>query len=99
MIDVTPQEFAIVRDILRRIVPDREVMVFGSRSKGTAKPFSDLDLAIMGAQPVSLSVCAELAHEFDESPLPFKVDLVDWASSSASFRQAIASQLVPLEMP
>lgn len=98
MIALTRQELAIVRTILQRVVPDREVMVFGSRSRGAAKPFSDLDLAIMGECPLPLSVHAELAHAFEESLLPFKVDVVDWASLSASFRGVIAPQLVPLDV-
>lgn len=98
MIDLTPQELEIVRAILQRVVPDRDVMVFGSRSQGVAKPFSDLDLAIMGDHPVPLSVRAELAHAFDESLLPFKVDVVDWASLSASFQGVIAPQLVSLKV-
>jgi predicted nucleotidyltransferase len=49
---VTPAEWEIVRSLLSRHVPDREVWAFGSRAKATAKPFSDLDLVILG-EPAS----------------------------------------------
>lgn len=44
-IDVSPEQWAIVRDILREHVPDHEVWAFGSRATWTAKRHSDLDLA------------------------------------------------------
>jgi predicted nucleotidyltransferase len=85
----TPAELAIVRTILRRVVPQYEVWAFGSRAKGTQKQYSDLDLVFVGNSPLSLAVTAELAEAFSESDLPYKVDLVDWATTSASFRKII----------
>ena len=37
-IDMRPEHLAIVRDILCRCVPDREVWAFGSRARGTPSP-------------------------------------------------------------
>ncbi|MBI1919502.1 MAG: hypothetical protein HYS23_00325 [Geobacter sp.] len=37
-----------------------------------------------------------LENDFDESELPFKVDLVDWASTSESFRKVISKTAVVL---
>ncbi len=64
-------------------------MAFGSRVTGRAKPFSDLDLAIMGEVAVHAATLAALADDFDESDLPFKVDLVEWAGLVGSFRDVI----------
>jgi NADH dehydrogenase FAD-containing subunit len=47
LIDISTENWRIVRDILQRYVPDREVWAFGSRAKWTAKEFSDLDIAII----------------------------------------------------
>lgn len=59
---------------------------------GNAKPYSDLDLAIISKQPIPLPLMAEVAEAFSESDLPWKVDLVDWAATSERFRQVIAAQ-------
>jgi type I restriction enzyme S subunit len=88
-IDIRPEQWAIVRDILRNHVPYYDVWAFGSRVKGTAKPFSDLDLAVIAAEPLALDLRAALADEFSESDLPWKVDVVDWASTSDVFREVI----------
>jgi len=97
LIDIRPDHWAIVADILRRHVPDREVWAFGSRAKWNAKEYSDLDLAVIGQTPLSLSVSAALADDFSESDLPFKVDVVDWATTGESFRKIIERDKVVVQ--
>jgi type I restriction enzyme S subunit len=98
-IEIGPAEWEIVRGILDRHVPAREVWAFGSRAKAAAKPFSDLDLAILGDKPLTLSTLAELADDFSESDLPFKVDIVDWATTGERFRKVIEGERVVLLDP
>jgi len=88
-IEIEPEHWAIVYDILQKYVPQYEVWAFGSRARGQAKKFSDLDLPIMTDQPLTLDVSAGLGDEFSESDLPWKVDIVDWACTSESFRAII----------
>ncbi|MFZ6847574.1 nucleotidyltransferase family protein [Undibacterium sp. RuRC25W] len=88
-IDVTAEQWAIIAAILQRHVPNDTVWAFGSRAKHTAKPYSDLDLAIKSKAGLSLSLIAALEHDFSESDLPFKVDIADWATMSEDFRQLI----------
>ncbi len=96
-IDVTPSEWAIIQTILQKHVPDLDVWAFGSRARWTAKPYSDLDLAIITLTPLPLAVSAAMAEDFSESDLPWKVDLVDWATTSESFRQIIARDKVAIQ--
>ena len=88
-LDIQSRDLDLVQAILAQHVPDREVWVFGSRLTGTTKVFSDLDLAIMGEEPLPISVLSNLMEAFSESDLPFKVDVVDWAVTSPSFRKII----------
>lgn len=95
---LTAKEGELVRAILARLLPpDVTVSVFGSRACGTAKPWSDLDLAITGKQPISLVLLAELAEAFDESALPWKVDLVDRTTVDPAFGRIIDQSSVPLD--
>ena len=98
-IDLRPDHWAIVRDILRRHVPDRKVLAIGSRATWTAKQYSDLDLAILGEEPLSLDETSSLAEGFRESDLPFKVDLVDWVRIDESFRDVIRHDSVTVQVP
>ncbi|GEO01856.1 hypothetical protein NSE01_36880 [Novosphingobium sediminis] len=95
---LTSDELAQVRAILARHLPSGvRVSVFGSRAKGTAKHWSDLDLVLAGPAPLPLSLLAELAEAFDDSPLPWKVDLVDRASVSEGFAAIIDASAVLLD--
>jgi predicted nucleotidyltransferase len=88
-IDLRPEQLRQVQSILDVHVPGREVRAFGSRVTGEAKPMSDLDLCIMGDDPLAAEVQDILSTAFSESTLPFKVDVIAWASIGDRFRAAI----------
>ena len=93
-IDISPPDLETVRGILRTYVPDLAVRAFGSRVSWTARESSDLDLALMTTRPLSLDLVADLKLAFAESVLPFRVDVVDWASISRRFRGIIEQDCV-----
>jgi type I restriction enzyme S subunit len=97
LLDMRPEHWAIVRDILRRHVPQHEVWAFGSRATHAAKPHSDLDLAVIGDEPLRLPVSAALSEAFAESDLPWRVDVVDWATTSETFRKIIVRDRVVVQ--
>lgn len=104
-IDLRPDHAKIVHEIIARHLPAGvSVRVFGSRAKWTAKPHSDLDLALKGKEPLPRSVLGDLAEAFSESDLPFRVDVVDWQTVTPSFQAvidrdgvALGWQVAPLE--
>jgi type I restriction enzyme S subunit len=96
-IDVRADLWVIVRDILRRHVPGYEVWAFGSRVRGEAKRYSDLDLVVICDTALPLEIKAGLADDFSESDLPWRVDVVDWATTSAAFRAIIAANKVVVQ--
>lgn len=98
-IDIDPRDLAEVLQILHEQVPDIEVWAFGSRVKHSAKPYSDLDLALITRQPMSLDKLAGITDAFATSDLPMRVDVVDWASTSESFRQIIALDKAVVQTP
>jgi predicted nucleotidyltransferase len=89
MVDLIPHELEVVQTILSRFVPEAEIIVFGSRIHGTAKPWSDLDLAIRAESALDWKLLAEIRETFQESELPFRVDVLDWNDITESFRKAI----------
>lgn len=97
LIDIRPDHWDIVWRILQKHVPHFSVWAFGSRAKWTAKPYSDLDLAIITDKPLTLDVSASLSDDFSESDLPWKVDIVDWATTSESFRKMIERDKVEVQ--
>lgn len=77
MLDLSPTQLATVRRILARHVPEREVRAFGSRVTGRAWRYSDLDLVILGAEPLPALTLARLRADFEDSDLPFRVDVIE----------------------
>jgi type I restriction enzyme S subunit len=96
-LDIHPGHWVMVRRILQKHVPGYEVWAFGSRAKWTAKPYSDLDLVIISDRALPLDVRAALRDDFSESDLPWKVDVVDWATSSQDFREIIERDKVVVQ--
>lgn len=89
---ITDTELAIIKGILRQEIPNLTVWAYGSRVKGTAKCYSDLDLAIISSEPLSFLQLARLEQAFSVSPLTWKVDLLDWATTSDCFKKIIQQQ-------
>lgn len=91
MIDLAEKHKKMVNSILAS-VPHHQFYVFGSRVKGTAKPFSDLDLAVNDV--LSTRERSQLEMLFEESDLPFKVDIIELPKISGSFKEHITPDLV-----
>lgn len=96
MIDLLPEQYQLVKSIVRTHAPEYVVYVFGSRATGNAKRFSDIDLAFVGKNPLPMPVLTRLTHDFSESDLPFRVDIVDWQTASESFRAIMKQHWIPL---
>ena len=86
------------RDVLRLIqacLPDTEVWAYGSRVKQTSRPSSDLDLVAFARSRQRRQV-ADLREAFEESNLPFRVDVLVWDDVPESFREEIQRERVVL---
>ena len=83
-------ERLIVAAILQKhLPPGTTTHVFGSRASGHCKPWSDLDLILEAATPLPLSLIAALREAFEDSALPWKVDIIDRKAVSDSFGRLI----------
>lgn len=98
-LDVRADHLAMIQAVLRHHVPDREVWAFGSRVKGSARPTSDLDLCILGETSVGFTVLGRLMDGFSESNVPYKVDVIEWATIGPEFRDVVCEEKVVLHRP
>lgn len=76
-IDLAPEHCETVLALLRKHLPGATAWAYGSRARWTAKPHSDLDLAVF-PDPRQAAAVADLREAFEESNLPFRVDLFVW---------------------
>jgi predicted nucleotidyltransferase len=78
----------LVRDFLKGT--GVKALLFGSRARGDAKGFSDIDIALSaGDHPVPGSLVALLSEAFEASRIPYNVDLVDLYNAGPELKQAV----------
>ena len=97
-IDITAMQRKTVLTLLRRHLPRTEAWVYGSRTKWTARPQSDLDLVVFST-PEQRSRIGALREAFEESDLPFRVDLFVWDEVPEEFREEIETEHVVMVAP
>jgi type I restriction enzyme, S subunit len=95
-IDITPAQRKIILDALSIHLPNTTVWVYGSRVKWTSRPQSDLDMAVF-TSPEQKPQVSRLKEAFEESSLPFRVDLFIWDEVPEKFRKNIQAEHVVLE--
>ena len=94
-IDITAEQRKIVLALLQRHLPNTTAWVYGSRAKWTSSPQSDLDLVVF-ATPEQNGQVGELREAFEESNLPFRVDLFVWDTVPEQFHKHIKRDHVVL---
>ncbi len=95
-IDIGPHDLETVRSILQEHVSELDVWAFGSRVSWTARETSDLDIALMTAESLDVMRLAKMREAFTQSDLSFRVDIVDWSSTSEDFQEIIKMEHVVL---
>ncbi len=87
---LSDEQRLIVLAILREHLSiDVCVHAFGSRAAGRVKPWSDLDLVVEADLPLPLSLIAAVSEAFEESALPWKVDVIDRKTVSDRFGRLV----------
>ena len=95
--DIRPDHLKIVQGILCEHLPvDVKVWVFGSRANWTTKDSSDLDIALEGENKLSHKLLGTLKDAFEDSTLPYTVDVVDLNAVSHEFKKIVEEQRVAL---
>ena len=95
MLQLEKRHWEIVQNILGKY--PYQFYVYGSRVKGTARKLSDLDLCYYDNIPSS--VICEVREEFEQSNLPFIVELVNWKYMRPAFQKSIQKDLKLISNP
>ena len=89
----------IMTNILKYYVAKNQVWVFGSRSGGSPKPHSDVDLVIIDPPLISEKTLSLIRLELDDSNLPFRVDVSVWSQLSERFQRSVEAKHSILYLP
>ena len=96
-IDITVGQRKTVLALLERHLPNTVAWVYGSRAEWTSRPQSDLDLVVF-ATPEQNGRVSDLREAFEESDLPFRVDLFVWDAVPEQFRKRIKRDYVVMQL-
>ena len=91
-VHLTTTHLTLVQAILAAQVPQARVLAFGSRVSGTPRKYSDLDLAIIQPEPLTLRDISRLKHAFEDSDLPICIDVVDWNQADSEFKTMVSAK-------
>ena len=88
-IDLTDQELKYIKSQISKNLKNCTASLFGSRVSGNSRKTSDLDICVRSSsgEPISIIALGDLREIFQESNLPFTVDLVDYHEMSEEFRK------------
>ena len=90
-IDITAEQRKTLLALLAKHLPNTAAWVYGSRAKWTSRPQSDLDMVVF-ASPQQNGRVNDLREAFEESNLPFRVDLFVWDNTPEQFRKQIEAE-------
>ncbi len=84
--------------MIRTYLPDPsyQLILFGSQVTRSARPFSDIDVGVVGKAPLPFTILGRINEALEQSSLPVRVDVVDFARTSATFRRIAQKYAVPL---
>lgn len=89
---LAPVHLTLVQAILADHLPQTRVLTFGSRTAGTPRKYSGLDLTIIQPKPLTLRAISGLKDAFEDSDLPICVDMVDWNHADSEFKAMVTAK-------
>ncbi len=95
---LTSSHIALIKKIIfSKLDPEvYSAFIFGSRASGEAARFSDIDIGIEGKDELSSIAKVELEEAFEESDLPYSVDVVDFSIVRENFKTVAKQRVIPL---
>lgn len=95
MIDLNEKYISFIKETVYHYLQNCEIYLFGSRTKGTAKKYSDIDIALKSPN-LNENILLKIINDFENSTLPYEVDVLDLNNISETFRQYIEQDLTQI---
>ena len=81
------QAQSIVQEVTGTL--DVTVYLFGSWARREAASYSDIDIAVDWPHPLPQGFLSQLRERFEESTIPYRVEVVDLRRTDPAFRQRV----------
>ena len=91
----------ILEKLFQELVPDLEVLAYGSRvgndSVANSYSGSDIDIVIKANEAIAIDILAKLKDRISDSNIPFMVDIFDWHRIPEEFQENIMKKHYKLQ--
>ena len=87
--DIKDEYLQWIVQTIQQEISKPTIYAFGSRVTGTAKQYSDFDIAVDASEKIPLLSLSTIEEQFADSDIPFKIDLIDWHRITPEFQQHI----------
>lgn len=80
-----------INAIFRTVLKDKQirVVIFGSRARNDVTDASDFDFALDSSSKIEKSIMISLNEMFEESTIPYNVDIIDYNNVSKAMQDQI----------
>lgn len=99
MFGLEARHIEFIINTLKKYISNEDVKlyIFGSRAKGSYKEYSDIDIAVdFNGKKLSDYVLGNILLAFEDSTLPYEVDVVDLNAIDEKFKSLIKDSLIEL---
>jgi predicted nucleotidyltransferase len=87
---------AVRRILLKRLQRyNASIYLFGSMARGEFRKTSDIDVAVLSTGGLPDGVLSEIREEFENSIVPYRVELIDLAKASPGFAAHVKRVGIP----
>lgn len=95
MINYDQKYISIIKEIVLSIINTDEYLVFlfGSRATDKYKRYSDVDVGLLGKNPIG-EAYYKIINKIEEHDIPYKVDIVDFALVDEKFKKVALQEIV-----
>ena len=95
MIDLEKRYIDFIKNTISSMIHNYKLYIFGSRAKNRAKKYSDIDLAI-DSQELTPQIKTKLEFTFENSTLPYEVDIINLNDIDNKFKNLIQKDLIEI---
>lgn len=95
MIDLEERYIDFIKNTISSMIHNYKLYIFGSRAKNRAKKYSDIDLAI-DSQELTPQIKTKLEFTFENSTLPYEVDIINLNDIDNKFKDLIQKDLIEI---
>ena len=95
MIDLDEKYVNFIKKAFDERLNNYKLYLFGSRTIGRARKYSDIDLAVDSPE-LTDKIKSDLEIYFTDSTIPYEIDIVDLNNISEKFKNIISDDLVEI---